>query len=108
MGAHSVYRRTTDTAAYSKGARITAYFNYRLQDIGGLRPFLKHLYAKYGKQSFVTQNFKDELEAFTKINFDYIFNPYVYGRGWKNEIKEETKENPMHPNLTYKEEFNLL
>ena len=108
MGAHSVYRRTTDRDAYSKGARVMAYFNYRLKENGGLRPFLKHFYAKYGKQSFVTQNFKDELEAFTKINFDYIFNPFVFGRGWKNEIKEETKENPMHPKLTYEEEFNLL
>ncbi len=107
MGAHSEYRRTTDRAAYSKGARFMAYLNYDLKDKGGLRPFLKAYFAKYNQQSFITQNFKDELEAWADKNYDYLFNPYIYGRGYKT-ISHEHAENPMHPKVSHEDQLKLL
>ena len=109
MGAHSQYRRTTDRDAYSKGARFMGYLNYDLKSKGGLRPFLKEYFAKYNQQSFITQNFKDELEAWANKSYDYIFNPYVYGRGYKHKKHHDHEiENPMHPKITYEEEMSLL
>ena len=104
MGGHSTYRRTTDTDAYSKGARVMAYFNYRLEEKGGLRPFLKEYFAKYKTQTFLTATFKDELETYLGQQLDNIFNPYVFGKAYKSnknlKIKKDDRPNPMHPKLT--------
>jgi aminopeptidase N len=108
MGAHSQYRRTTDRDAYSKGARFMAYLNYDLKEKGGLRPFLKEYFSKYNQQSFITQNFKDEIEAWAGKSYDYVFNPYVYGRGYKKVTHDHHHDNPMHPKTTYQEELLLL
>ncbi len=108
MGAHSQYRRTTDRDAYSKGARFMAYLNYDLKEKGGLRPFLKEYFAKYNQQSFITQNFKDEIEAWAGKTYDYVFNPYIYGRGYKKTNHDHHHDNPMHPKTTYQEELLLL
>ena len=112
MGGHSIYRRTTDTDAYSKGARLMAYFNYRLEDKGGLRPFLKKYFAEHKAESFLTATFKDELEAHLGQQLDNIFNPYVFGRAYqtnqKLHITHEEADNPMHPKMTDNQLIMLL
>ena len=112
MGGHSIYKRTTDTDAYSKGARLMAYFNYRLEEKGGLRPFLKKYFAKYKNQAFLTSTFKTELEAHLGQQLDNIFNPYVFGRAYMSEEKLEIihhdEENPMHPKTTDNELMMML
>ena len=104
MGGHSTYRRTTDTDAYSKGARLMAYFNYRLEEKGGLRPFLKKYFAEHKAESFLTSTFKNDLEDYLGQQLDNIFNPYVFGRNYLNGdklvIQPEGRENPMHPKET--------
>ena len=89
-----------------------AYFNYRLEDKGGLRPFLKQFFAKYKGQSFLTATFKDELEAHLGQQLDNIFNPYVFGRAYmtneKLHITHEEAENPMHPKMTDNQLIMLL
>lgn len=112
MGGHSIYRRTTDTEAYGKGARLMAYFNYRLEEKGGLRPFLKEYFHNHQAESFLTSTFKTELEAYLGQQLDNIFNPYVFGRANYTEellpITETQEENPMHPHMTDNELMMLL
>ena len=112
MGGHSIYRRTTDTDAYSKGARVMAYFNYRLEEKGGLRPFLKQYFEKYKSQAFLTSTFKNELESYLGQQLDNIFNPYVFGRAYASgeelQIEKDTHVNPMHPKVSDNELMMML
>ena len=89
-----------------------AYFNYRLEDKGGLRPFLKEFFAKYKAQSFLTATFKDELETYLGQQLDNIFNPYVFGKAYlgneKILIEKSNEHNPMHPKLTDNELIMML
>lgn len=101
MGGHSIYRRTTDQDAYSKGARLMAYFNYRLEDKGGLKPFLKKYFEEHKTESFLTATFKNDLEAYLGQELNNIFNPYVFGRNYLTgetlKINYNSNPNPMHP-----------
>lgn len=113
MGNHSNYRRSTDRDAYTKGANFMAYVNNQLQHKGGLVRFLNHLFHKYLFQSITNEIFKNELEAFSGISFDWDFNKYVYGLGGRKDDHahkddERTKHNPFHPQLTKKQLKDLL
>ncbi|MBK24926.1 MAG: hypothetical protein CME70_13080 [Halobacteriovorax sp.] len=107
MAGHSVYRRTTDRNAYSKGARFMGFLDSKFSDAGGLRPFLKKFKEDRLFKPFLTKEFQTDLEKHFGEDLTQEFSKYIYGSG-KILSREEHGHNPFHPKLTEKELFDLL
>lgn len=107
LGNHSPYKRNTDDRCYVLGRAFMAYLDYRLQDMGGLKAFLKGYFAAYKHTIWTTQHFKNNLEFFSGINFDAEFNQYIL-----NDHNEGTDHalsaNPYHLPLSDAQLKNLL
>lgn len=99
LGAHSVYQRNTDQRAYVLGAKFMAHMDYRLQDMGGLKAFLRGYFAAYKHTVITTEHFKNNLEFFSGLNLDHEFHTYIWG---KNPQGGEgiVEHNPNHVELT--------
>jgi hypothetical protein len=98
LGAHSPYKRNTDSRAYSLGAAFMAFLDWRLQDIGGLKAFLKGYFAAYKHTVITTEHFKNNLQFFSGLNFEAEFDTYILGPN--ESSKQSMEENPNHPHLT--------
>lgn len=107
MSNHSSYKRSTDTAAYGKGANFMAYLNYRLTDIGGLTPFLNELHTNFTHTNITTKDFIKALNQFSGINFDEDFKRYIFNSKSFEKSSIET-ENPFHPKLSKEQLLELL
>lgn len=107
MAGHSIYRRTTDRNAYSKGARFMGYLHGKFSDAGGLKPFLKKFKDDRLFKPFLTKDFQDDLEAHFGEELSQEFNRYIYGSS-KSNASEEVLENPNHPKLSEQELLKLL
>jgi hypothetical protein len=99
LGAHSPYKRNTDDRAYALGAAFMSYLDFRLQDRGGLKAFLRGYVQTYKHQVITTEHFKNNLEFFSGINFDIEFGTYIWGKNTK-DTKHFHGSNPNHPKLT--------
>jgi hypothetical protein len=107
MAGHSIYRRTTDRNAYSKGARFMGYLHGKFSEAGGLKPFLKKFKDDRLFKPFLTKDFQDDLEAHFGEELTQEFNRYIYGSS-KRKVNIPAEENPNHPKLSEQELLNLL
>jgi len=109
MAAHSNYRRFTDRDAYTKGAKFMAFIDSQLAEQGGLKAFLKVYKDKWLFNPMFTENFIEDLEVHSQMEFEKLFKDYVYakpGSGW--EKAQTSIENPNHPKLSAKFYYDLL
>lgn len=106
LGGHSIYKRNTDNRAYGIGASFMSYLDYRLQDMGGLKAFLRGYFQTYKHQVITTEHFKNNLEFFSGMNLDSEFNTYIWGTNTEDSLVQE--ENPHHLPLTSNQLRNLL
>ena len=95
LGNHSVYKRNTDSRAYVLGSAFMAYLDWRLQDMGGLKAFLKGYFAAYKHQVVNTLHFKNNLEFFSGLNLDDEFETYIWGEN-SLDVKNLEPANPYH------------
>lgn len=107
MAGHSVYRRTTDRNAYSKGARFMGFLDAKFNKVGGLKPFLKKFKEDRLFKPFLTKEFQTDLEQHFGEELTQEFNKYIYGASKSSDFSP-VEENPYHPKLTDKELFDLL
>ena len=106
LGAHSIYKRNTDDRAYALGAAFMGYLDYRLQNLGGLKAFLKGYFQAYKHQVITTEHFKNNLEFFSGVNLDVEFGTYIWGKNSDDSLVEN-RENPNHIKLS-KEQLKLM
>jgi len=106
LGKQSVYKRNTDKRAYALGAAFMAYLDYRLQDNGGLKAFLKGYFQTYKHTVITAQHFKNNLEFFSGLNLDEDFSTYIWGTNSETEPMYE--KNPHHLPLTKAQLKSLL
>ncbi len=106
LGSQSAYKRSTDDRAYRLGNAFMSYVDYRLQNVGGLKAFLKGYHQAYRKTVITTEHFKNNLEFFSGLEFDGDFQTYIWGKNSKDA--PEAGENPAHPELTEEELRGLL
>ena len=106
LGKAPAYQRHTDSRAYYLGREFMAYLDYRLQDVGGLKAFLRGYFHAY-KHTVVTQeHFKNNLEFFSGIDLTDSFTTYVWG---ENDPKSDNQRmDPIHKELTPQELLLLL
>lgn len=107
IGRQSVYKRNTDDRSYKLGRAFMAYLDYRLQDSGGLKAFLRGYFAAYKHTVVTTEHFKNNLEFFSGLDLTDEFDTYIYGEG-TTEIDIEVGPNPKHLPLTDKQLKALL
>ncbi len=79
IGGQSVYKRNTDDRSYALGAAFMAYLDYRLQNIGGLKAFLRGYFAAYNHMVITEQHFKNNLEFFSGMDLTHEFDTYIWG-----------------------------
>jgi hypothetical protein len=106
IGGHSVYQRHTDNRSYALGSAFMAYLDWRLQDMGGLKAFLKGYFAAYKHQVVTTEHFKNNLEFFSGIKMDSEFDTFIFGKSHSESHSHE--ENPVHKALSKSQLLNLL
>lgn len=107
LGNQSVYNRNTDRRAYALGAAFMAYLDYRLQDAGGLKAFLKGYFHAYKHQVITAEHFKNNMEFFSGLNLDQEFETYVWGTN-SLDTNALMEKNPNHVHLTPAELQSLL
>jgi hypothetical protein len=99
MSSHPYYTRTTDTAAYTFGARFMAYMDGKLAEKGGLKPFMRHMTDKRIFNPLFVEEFSKELSDFSGINVEGDFRKHTYG----GKANAEKSVNPVHRKLSVKE-----
>jgi len=109
MAGHSVYRRTTDYNAYTKGARFMGHLDKYFEEQGGLKKFLRVLKGKRLFRPMLTVDFRRDLEKYFEDDLQELFDIYIYGKYDPVDEGEKTKHvNPYHPVLTEKQLMSLL
>jgi hypothetical protein len=107
IGAHSVYQRHTDSRSYALGSAFMSYLDWRLQDIGGLKAFLKGYFQAYKFTVVTTEHFKNNLEFFSGVDLSEEFEKYIWGTN-SLDVENLHDENPYHRELTEKQLNYLL
>jgi hypothetical protein len=107
LGSQSVYKRNTDSRSYALGAEFMAYLDYRLQDIGGLKAFLKGYFQAYKHTVITTEHFKNNLEFFSGLDLTDDFNTYILGTNSKSD-DHLLEANPHHLELSDEQVKSLL
>jgi hypothetical protein len=102
-----VYNRQTDSRSYALGREFMGYLDYRLQDVGGLKAFLKAYFAAYKHQVITTEHFKNNLEFFSGLDLTSDFNTYIWGED-RAEDKRSLGVSHHHKALTKKQLLKLL
>lgn len=107
MSSHAYYTRTTDTAAYSFGKRFMGYMNGKLQDKGGLKPFMRYMVDKKVFTPFFIEEFIAEMSNFYGTSLDADFKQFTFGKG--NFFSPIMKMNTeIHRKMTIEEMKNYL
>lgn len=98
LGSGSPYQRNTDSRAYALGREFMAYLDYRLQDMGGLKAFLRGYFQAYKHQVITQEHFKNNLEFFSGLDLSDAFDTYIWGT---NEADDKSfEQSPAHRQLT--------
>lgn len=106
LGLGSIYQRNTDSRAYAIGREFMAYLDYRLQDQGGLKAFLKGYFAAYKHMVITQEHFKNNLEFFSGLDLTDAFNTYVWGENGPESFVHEVHE--AHKPVTAEELKQML
>lgn len=106
LGLGSVYQRNTDSRAYALGREFMAYLDYRLQNVGGLKAFLKGYFQTYKHTVITQEHFKNNLEFFSGLDLTDAFNTYIWGENVETE--EFAERNHVHTPLTQSQLNSLL
>lgn len=106
LGKGSVYKRNTDSRAYALGREFMAYLDYRLQNVGGLKAFLKGYFQTYKHTVITQEHFKNNLEFFSGLDLSVDFDTYIWGENADTEGFSE--ESPAHRTLKKKDLLSIL
>jgi hypothetical protein len=110
MAGHSVYQRTTDRAAYTKGMKFIGYLHKKFEAKESFKVFLKSFFETKKFKPFKTPEFQKAIEDFYNESLATDFDKYVYGKSGVDlsEVKTSVQESIYHPQLSAKELLELL
>jgi predicted metalloprotease with PDZ domain len=84
-----------------------AYLDYRFQDMGGLKAFLRGYFQAYKHTVITQEHFKNNLEFFSGLDLTEAFNTYIWGEN-SPENKDLGEEDETHKPLTDSERQLIL
>lgn len=107
MSSRDYYTRTTDTSAYSFGARFMSYLDGTLnaKGKGGLKPFMRQMVEKRAFQPLFVEEFYKEMSDFYGISMEADFRKYTYD---KSAVTTEKSSHPVHKKMGLEELRNHL
>jgi hypothetical protein len=109
MSAHPYYTRVTDRAAYSFGERFMRLMDGKLQEKGGLKPFMRYMVDQRLFAPLFVEEFINEMEAFYGVSLDEYFKKFTFASSNNfAPLKSQKIHNHMHPKITLKELKNYL
>ncbi len=101
MASHPMYTRMTDKDAYGKGATFMAHLNTKFLDVGGLKPFLKHVIATKLFEPITTEEFISMLNEFYQTDLTPLFRRHIYAS--KAQDSKKSHYHPYHQKMSLKE-----
>jgi hypothetical protein len=107
IGAHSPYQRQTDSRSYRLGAAFMGHMDWKLQDLGGLKAFLKGYFHAYKHTVITTEHFKNNLEFFSGLDLTHDFETLIWGKNTP-ETQNLSGKNPVHGTMSERELRSLL
>ena len=106
MSSHPFYTRTTDTQAYTFGARFMSYLDGKTQSKGGLKPFMRYMVDKKVFSPLHVEDFIAEMNKFYGISVDEDFKKYTFAkRGFAPSKKMNSH---IHRKMSVEEMQNYL
>lgn len=102
MSSRPYYTRTTDYAAYSFGERFMRYMDGKLQDKGGLKPFMRYMVDQKKFAPLFVEDFIREMNQFYGVSLDEDFRKYTFGS--QNSFPESFhNHHPIHKKMSLEE-----
>ena len=95
MSNRPYYTRTTDKAAYSFGDRFMRFMHWKLNEKGGLKPFMRHMVENRKFSPLFVEDFIKEMNEFYGMKFDLDFDRYTYST--KENFDQNTLKSMNHP-----------
>jgi hypothetical protein len=108
MSNHPYYMRTTDQAAYTFGERFMSYMEGKLQDKGGLKPFMRHIIEKRKFSPLFVEEFIKEMSSFYDVSVEADFKTYTYGSFNNFPQNFKSSDSHIHRKMTIEELKNHL
>lgn len=109
MSSHPYYTRVTDRAAYTFGENFMRLLNGKLQDKGGLRPFMRHMVENNVFSPLFVEEFIKEMEQFYGVSVTEEFKRYTFGASNSFvPLKTEKQFHHMHQKMSVEELKNYL
>lgn len=108
MAGHSVYQRTTDRNAYSKGMRFIGFLHKKFEEKESFKIFLKSFFETKKFKPFKTHEFRSAVENYYNTSLAREFDTYIYGKKGVEETKGPEQENIYHPRLNKQQLLDLL
>ncbi len=109
MASHPEYTRKTDTNAYGFGSSFVALLESKLKNIGGMKSFMSSFLAKRLYTPISTEQFVQDIEEFSQMKFQDLFDKYIYGK----EIQQFSSQTdviniPIHKKLNAEQLEKIL
>ncbi len=102
MSSHAYYTRTTDTAAYSFGARFMGLLDGKTKSKGGLKPFMRYMVDEKKFAPLFVEDFMKEMNGFYGTDFAPLFKQYTFGSGNNFSMKKMEKSH-IHRKMSLEE-----
>jgi hypothetical protein len=106
MSSRAYYTRTTDTAAYSFGARFMAYLDGKFKNQGGVKAYLRHMLEQKLFQPLSIDEYIDEMSSFYGVSVREDFKRYTFGTS--NNFMKAKGEHSVHRKMSLTELQNYL
>ncbi len=106
LAGRSIYARNTNSQAYKHGREFLGHLDYLMQDMGGLKAFLRGYFQAYKYTVITTDHFINNLEFFTGLELRPLFIENVFTPTPQKSL--ESHHNPKHPPVSPAELFKRL
>ncbi|MFP5458660.1 MAG: hypothetical protein ACLGG7_08000 [Bacteriovoracia bacterium] len=94
------YARNTNSQAYEYGRNFLGYLDYLMQDMGGLKAFLRGYFQNYKYTLVTTEHFINNLEFFTGMDLKELFQENVFTPTPGRKSHSHDAFNPNHPEVS--------
>jgi hypothetical protein len=98
LAGRSIYARNTHSKSYGHGSHFLSYLDSQMQNLGGMKAFLRGYFQAYKYTLITTEHFRNNLEFFTGINLEQLFKDQVYTP--TPSKSHEVHRSHAHPEMT--------
>jgi hypothetical protein len=98
LAGRSIYARNTNSQAYAHGSHFLSYLDSMMQNVGGMKAFLRGYFQAYKYTLVTTDHFINNLEFFTGMSLRQMFQDNVFTATPEKSL--EMHGDHAHPEMT--------